>query len=245
MPVLGIAPGSVLGLVLAVAESSGPPAPAPLPGSSDGSGTVTTSAPAQAPRAPKVRRWMVGIEATALQVPVLRPRHLTLDPRFTGGSTPLGGAGVFGRFRPTPLVAVDLAFRSGSGRYRDDTTSDIISSLLLSSEASVFLYLARGDVAQFALEGGVGGIYNRAKYEVGDAEGIQAWGSGFVRMGADAEFLVKRLAFVLALRGYGVFTDTSRVTNKGDMFSGHRQIRAPVTTYQTYVSVTGGLAYRF
>lgn len=226
--------GPALALCLGTAQD---PGPAPT---TDVSASEQRAAPP-----PRRRRWLVGVEATALQVPVLRPTVVTLDPRSTGGSTPMGGAGIFGRFRPVPLVGVELSVRSASGRYKDEATSDVASTLLLLSEASVYLYLARGEVAQFALDAGMGGIYNRTRYEVGDQDGTQAWGSGFVRLGADAEFIVKRIAFVLALRGYGVFTDTSRVNNQGGLFSSAPDARAPVTTYQTYVSVTGGLAYRF
>jgi len=193
------------------------------------------------------RRFMIGLEAVGLQVPALQTQIADIDPRFVGSAATMGGAGLFGRFRPVPLVGLEVGVRSGSVRYRSDGDDDVISQDLVLADAGVLLYLARGEVGQLALDGGIGGIYNRVKYELADEEGIQAFGSGFVRVGVDAEFLVKRVAFVLSLRSYGVFTVRENVRNKGEIMSrASASARlAPAPTLQTFVAAAAGVAYRF
>jgi hypothetical protein len=195
----------------------------------------------------KARRFMLGLEAVGLQVPALRTQVANIDPRFVGSTATMGGAGLFGRFRPVPLVGVELGVRSGSVRYRSDGNDDVVSQDLILFDGGVLLYLARGDVGQLALDAGMGGIYNRVKYELAEEEGIQAFGSGFVRVGVDAEFLVKRVAFVLSLRSYGVFTVRENVKNKGEIMArASTDARlAPAPALQTFVAATAGVAYRF
>jgi hypothetical protein len=195
----------------------------------------------------KPRRFMLGLEAVGLQVPALRTRVANIDPRYVGSTATMGGAGLLGRFRPVPLVGLELGVRSGSVRYRNDGNDDVVSQDLVLADAGVLLYLARGEVGQLALDGGIGGIYNRVKYELAEQEGIQAFGSGFVRVGVDAEFLVKRVAFVLSLRSYGVFTVRENVKNKGEIMAraSASDRLAPAPTLQTFVAAAAGVAYRF
>src|SRR5690606_28115229 len=71
------------------------------------------------PTEEKQRRFLVGIEGVVMQAPPLRPSIVRVDPRFVGRTVALGGLGIFGRFRPMPIVAFDLSVRSGSLRLTD------------------------------------------------------------------------------------------------------------------------------
>jgi hypothetical protein len=239
-PILGLA----VTLLVPTAAGAKPPAKekdAPEPASKD------EAEPAKKDAGVTSRRFMVGLEAVGLQVPALRSMVADIDPRFVGSTATMGGAGLFGRFRAVPLVAVELAVRSGSVRYRDDADDDVVSQDLILADTGVLLYLARGEVGQLALDAGIGGIFNRVKYELADREGTQAFGSGFVRVGVDAEFLVKRVAFVLSLRSYGVFTVRENVRNKGEIMAqaSADARRAPAPALQTFVAAAAGVAYRF
>jgi hypothetical protein len=196
----------------------------------------------------KRRRFMLGLEGVGLQAPALRPTVVSLDPRFTGSTVALGGMGVFGRYRPVPLVAVELGARSGSLRYRSADEPDIVAHDMVMFDVGTLLYLARGEVGQLALDAGVGGIYNRIGYEVGElGRSTQTYGSFFVRVGVDAEFVLKRIAIVLSLRSYGVLTDRDSANNSGPLLEGvtGEQAKAPVQAQQTYVAAAAGMAYRF
>src|SRR5690606_22449018 len=101
-----------------------------------------------------VRRWALGIEGVALQIPPLRPRVAGLDARYLGNSVTTGGVGALARWRVRPILALELAVRSGSLRYR--SRGDLLSQDLLLAELGALLFLARGDVGHFALDAGVG-----------------------------------------------------------------------------------------
>ena len=192
------------------------------------------------------RRFMIGLEGVVMQAPALRSEVVFLDPRFVPRGVAMGGLGLFGRFRVRPLVGFDVNARSGSVRYRDRDSEDVVSHDLIATDLGVLLYLGRGQVAQFAASGGIGGTYNRVRYELEQGlEGTQQWGSGFIRVGAEAEFLIKRVAFVMSLRSYGVFTARDRVSNSGVLFEGSENRRAPVPTLQTHLVGSAGLAFRF
>jgi hypothetical protein len=192
------------------------------------------------------RRFMIGLEGVVMQTPPLRTDVVFLDPRFVGRGVAMGGLGLLGRFRPRPLVGFDVNVRSGSVRYRDREREDVFSHDSIGTDLGVLLYLGRGQVAQFAASAGMGGIYNRVRYELEQGpDGIQQWGSGFVRVGAEAEFLIKRVAFVMSLRSYGVFTVRSHVSNSGELFAGSDDRRAPVPTLATHLVGSAGLAFRF
>jgi hypothetical protein len=208
---------------------------------------VSGSARAGADSAARARRFMVGLEGVGMQVPTLKTPIATVDPRFVGSTTTLGGVGLFGRFRPRPIVGVDLGVRSGSVRYKGEEDDDVMSQDLLAVDAGVLLYLAHGEVGQLALGAGMGGLCHRVRYEFDDRRGTQTFGSGLVRLGADAEFLVKRVAFVLSLRSYGVFTARDNVANRGAIMrdASENARRAPVETLQTFVVASAGVAYRF
>ena len=196
----------------------------------------------------KRRRFLVGIEGVVMQAPPLRPSIVRVDPRFVGRTVALGGLGIFGRFRPMPIVAFDLSVRSGSLRLTDRDDDSVIAQDHVLAEAGVLLFVARGDVAQFAFDGGVGGAFNRIGYDPeGGPSGRQIFGSGLVRVGGDVEFVLKRVAIVLSLRAYGVFTDRDNVDEKGELFEDAPEAlrKAPVPTMQTWLVGSAGVAYRF
>jgi hypothetical protein len=192
------------------------------------------------------RRFMIGLEGVVMQAPALRAEVVFLDPRFVPRGVAMGGLGLFGRFRARPLVGFDVNVRSGSVRYRDRDREDAVSHDLIATDLGVLLYLGRGQVAQFAASGGIGGTYNRVRYELEQGpDGTQEWGSGFVRVGAEAEFLIKRVAFIMSLRSYGVFTARDSVKNSGELFEGSETRGAPVPTLQTHLVGSAGIAFRF
>ncbi|GEM_PF-2933072 len=197
------------------------------------------------------RRFLVGLEAVAMQMPALRPRIAHLDPRYIGESSTLAGVGVFARWRVRPIVGLELGVRSGSFRVRDVHAKGKDESLsydVVMADIGTLLYLVRGEVGHFALDAGAGGIYNLVRYGLeGAGEGRQRFGSGFLRVGVGAEILTKRIAFVLSLRSYGVMTAPGETHTSGRAFEGTSESdrRAPVAALQTYVVGSAGIAYRF
>lgn len=191
------------------------------------------------------RRFLLGVEGVVMQVPPLRPDIVRFDPRFLGRSASLGGLGLLGRLQLHPRIGIEAGVRSGSVRYagRGDEDGPVVSQDQVMADVGVLLYVARGDIAQLAFDAGVGGMGTRVVYEL-EREGTQLFGSGLVRVGADAELLVKRIAFVLSVRSYGVITDRDRVSQRGALLEG-KTLRAPVATLQTYLVASGGIAYRF
>ncbi|HWB75236.1 MAG TPA: hypothetical protein VG755_09775 [Nannocystaceae bacterium] len=100
---------------------------------------------------PLARRFMIGIGGVLMQAAPLRVRAVYLDPRDVGRSVALGGLGVFARFRPRPIVGLDLDVRSGSVRYRRSDADVSVSQDQVIAELGGLLYRGRGDIAQFAL----------------------------------------------------------------------------------------------
>jgi hypothetical protein len=197
---------------------------------------------------PDGRAWMIGLEGVILQAPPLRSQVIHIDPRFVGRSVAMGGGGVFARYRPIQFIGFDVGAHTGSVRYRGQDSDNVVSQDQVLLDAGVLLYLGRGDVAQFALSGGLGGQYSRIGYELESGlEGTQTFGSALFRLGAEAEFLVKRVAFVLSFRTYGVLTDRDNVSSKGALLQGDagERAKAPVPTYQTYLLGSAGIAFRF
>lgn len=200
------------------------------------------------PLPPTARRFIVGVEGVLAQAPPLRPTIVHLDPRALGRTVAMGGFGVFGRYRAFPMVGIEATVRSGSLRYADGRDDSVVSQDNVLADVGVLMYLARGEVAQFAVDAGLGGMWSRIHYEPDDGpDGTHTLGSGLVRVGADAEFLVKRVAFVLSLRGLGVFTTPARAKASGGLFEGSSAAvrRAPVPALQTWLVASAGLGYRF
>jgi hypothetical protein len=193
------------------------------------------------------RRAMIGIGGVLMQAAPLRVRAVQLDPRDVGRSAALGGLALFGRYRPKPIVGLDLEVRSGSVRYRRTDEEIGVSQDQVLAEFGTGLYLGRGDVAQFALSAGLGGMYTLVRYDAGDTAGRQAFGSAVFRLGAEAEFLLKRVAIVLSFRTYGVATPRDRTRSTGAVFDGAsaEDRRAPVAKLATMLVGSLGLAYRF
>jgi len=197
---------------------------------------------------PTSRRFMIGVEGLIAQAPPLRPTVVRLDPRSQGRTVALGGLGAFGRYRPIPLIGVEIGVRSSSLRYADADDDSVVSEDHVLADAGVLLYLARGEIAQFAFDAGAGGSFTRIGYETASSgDGTHTLGSGLVRVGADAEFLVKRVAFVLSLRMVGQFTDPARAKARGALFEGASAAvqRAPVPSRQTWLVASAGIGYRF
>lgn len=188
---------------------------------------------------------MLGVEGVVVQAPPLRPEIVRFDPRFLGRSASLGGLGLVARLQLHPRIGVEAVVRSGSVRYagRDDDDGPVVSQDQVMADLGVLLYVARGDIAQVAFDAGVGGMGTRVVYEL-EREGTQLFGSGVVRVGADLEFLTKRIAFLVSVRSYGVLTDRDRVRQRGALLEG-RSLRAPVATLQTFFVASAGIAYRF
>lgn len=197
---------------------------------------------------PDGRAFALGVEGTILTAPPLRTRVVYVDPRFVGRSTALGGLGVFGRYRPLSFIGFDANIRTGSMRLRaqdDDTT---ISTDQVLADLGALLYLGRGKVSQFALSGGLGGQFQRVRYELDSGlRGTQSFGAFTIRVGAEAEFLVNRVAFVLSFRTYGVVTPRKNARSSGALFDGRsgEDTYAPVAALQTYLAGSAGIAYRF
>ncbi|MCA9654226.1 MAG: hypothetical protein H6712_07620 [Myxococcales bacterium] len=191
------------------------------------------------------RRFMLGLEGVVMQAPPLRPQVVTFDPRFIGRTVSLGGLGLFARLRVHPRISVEATVRSGSARYaaRPTEDPDVVSHDQVAADVGVLLFVARGQMVQLAFDGGVGGMGTRVRYEL-DREGTQLFGSGIVRVGANAEFLVKRIAFVVSVRAMGVLTNVERVRNRGELLQG-RDLPAPVPAMQTLLVGSAGIAYRF
>ncbi|RMH00503.1 MAG: hypothetical protein D6705_00210 [Deltaproteobacteria bacterium] len=164
-----------------------------------------------------------------------------------GNSVALGGAGLFGRFRPVPILAVELSVRSGSVAYRDRDKDKLASEDMLLATTGLLLYLAHAERARLAVDGGLGGQFHRVAYFSKGGKSVQRFGAFLLHTGLDAEFLLSRVAFVLSVRTYGVVTDDRAMTTKGPLFEGATAAdRAlPVATFQTYVAASAGLAYHF
>lgn len=197
--------------------------------------------------APAKRRFLVGIAGVLMQVPPLRLRAVPIDARDVGRTVALGGLGLFGRFRPRPIVGLELDIRSGSVRYtRKDADVSVRQDQLL-VDVGALLYLGRGDVFQLALAGGVGGMATQVRYDAFEASGRQRYGAFTLRVGADAEFLLKRIAIILSFRTYGIVTDRDRATSRGAVLArtNDEGRRAPMATFSTMLSGSIGIAYRF
>ncbi len=242
------------------AEPTGPSEPrsshditgdAEPPSSQDDSGGAEPTGPSESSEvadqdAPPRRRFMVGLEGLVVQAPALRSDAVRFDPRFIGRNVSLAGLGVLGRLRVHPRIAVEATVRSGSVRYagrETDEQDDVVSQDQVMADLGVLLFVARGELAHLAFDAGIGGMGTRVKYEL-DREGTQLFGSGLVRVGADVEFLVKRIAFVVSVRGYGAFTDRDRARNRGPLLQG-KTLRSPVPTLSTMLVGSAGVAYRF
>lgn len=252
----------LLALRLAAPEPTSAPAPAPAPSAAPAGDAPASPEPAPSPAAqrrrarfsafaregdPLKRRAMIGIGGVLMQAAPLRVRAVSLDPRDVGRSVALGGLGLFGRYRPKPIVGLDLEVRSGSVRYRRSDEDVGVSQDQVLAEFGTGLYLGRGDVAQFALSAGLGGMYTLVRYDAGETTGSQAFGSAVFRLGAEAEFLLKRVAIVLSFRTYGVATARDRVRSRGALLEGASAAdrRAPVASFATMLVGSLGLAYRF
>lgn len=188
---------------------------------------------------------MIGLEGLVVQAPPLRPEVIRFDPRFLGRSVAMGGLGLLARYRVHHRISLEATVRSGSVRYagRDTEQDAVVSHDQVMAEAGVLLFVARGDVARLAFDAGFGGMGSRIRYEL-DRDGRQSFGSALFRVGADAEFLVKRIAFVVSLRAYGVLTPASRARQRGALFEG-RTPSMPVAPRQTMLVGSAGVAYRF
>lgn len=246
---------------LPATDQGGPPAPVDTPrrdGASEQPSTAAAPTPeldAKAKRrarwveegAPAKRRFLVGIAGVLMQVPPLRLRAVPIDPRDVGRTVALGGLGLFGRFRPRPIVGLELDIRSGSVRYtRKDADVSVRQDQLL-VDVGALLYLGRGDVFQLALAGGLGGMATQLRYDAFDATGRQRYGAFTLRVGADAEFLLKRIAIVLSFRTYGIVTDRRGAKSSGAVLArtNDEGRRAPMATFSTMLSGSIGIAYRF
>lgn len=197
---------------------------------------------------PDGRAWALGVEGTILTTPPLRTRVVYVDPRFVGRSTALGGLGVFGRYRPLSFIGFDANIRTGSLRLRAEDDDTTISTDQVLADVGALLYLGRGKVSQFAVSSGLGGQFQRVRYELDSGvRGTQSFGAFTIRVGAEAEFLVNRVAFVLSFRTYGVVTPRSNTRTTGALFEGRSaaDTDAPVATLQTYLAGSAGIAYRF
>jgi len=184
---------------------------------------------------------MIGLEGVVFSAPPVQPTALRIDPRYVGRSVALGGMGIFGRYRPISVIAVDVGVRSGSLRYNSRNSSNEMSQDQILADAAVLVYLARGQIAQFALSGGMGGMWNRIGYQVGGENPRQTFGSVVFRVGGEAEFLLKRFAFTLSFRNYAILTPRSRVNNRG--LPG--DTLAPVAKFQSALMGSVGIAFRF
>lgn len=200
----------------------------------------------QPARGPRERRFLLGIEGVGIMAPALRPRITALDARYLGSSVTLGGVGVFARLQAVPRIGLELGVRSGSLRYRNK--ADVISQDMVLAELGVLLYLLRGKVGHFALDGGGGGLFHAIRYELaGRPSGTQIVGGGLVHVGADLELRLRRIAFTASLRALGVVTDVARTRARGELFAGADAAlqRAPVAVFQTFLLGSVGIAYRF
>lgn len=197
---------------------------------------------------PDGRAFALGVEGSIITTPPLRPRVVYVDPRFVGRSTALGGLGVFGRYRPLSFIGFDANIRTGSLRLRAEDSDTTISTDQVLADIGTLLYLGRGEVSQFAFSGGVGGLFHRVRYDLDSGvRGSQSFGAFTMRVGAEAEFLVNRIAFVLSFRTYGVVTPRSNARTSGALFEGRSEAdkAAPVATFSTYLAGSAGIAYRF
>lgn len=194
------------------------------------------------------RKFMIGLAGVIMQAPPIRTKVIYLDPRDIGRSVAMGGVGVFARWRARPMFGLDLDVRSGSVRYGRSSDTVSASQDQFLADLAALLYLGRGDVAQFALSGGIGGMASIVRYNGSDDKsGRQLWGSATFRVGAEAEFLFKRLALVLSFRAYGVAAGKSAVRNKGELLDRAAEdgALAPAPKFATMLVGSAGIAYRF
>lgn len=235
-------PGPTARAPMAVVAPASTPAKAAKPASGTGRRGRT---PWWKEGAESKRKFMVGLAGVIMQAPPIRTEVVYLDPRDIGRSVAMGGLGVFARWRAKPIFALDLDVRSGSVRY--GRSSDVSASQdQFLADLAALLYLGRGDVAQFALSGGIGGMASIVRYGgTGDTTGRQTWGSVTFRVGAEAEFLFKRLALVLSFRAYGVAAHRAGVSNKGELVERAGNPLAPTAPFTTMLVGSAGIAYRF
>lgn len=236
------------GLLVALAPAPVTPADAPSEGvpaaDDDGPSPVVLQQGPRLAAPPDERRWMVGLEGVVLQTPPAQPPVITLDRRTVGRSAASGGVGLFGRYRPIRFIALDLGARTTRISYQGKKANDTVREDHVMADAAVLLYLGRGEIAQFAVSGGVGGQYLRFQYDLESGpDGTQAYGSALFRAGAEAEFLFSRFAFLLAVRSYGVWTDVDRVRATGDL--GVAAAEPPIAALQLYLYGSAALAVRF
>ncbi|MEE9383445.1 MAG: hypothetical protein V3V08_08530 [Nannocystaceae bacterium] len=197
------------------------------------------------------RRFMIGIEAVGMQVPPLRSTVVKIDRRTVGDTATLGGVGLFFRFRPTDPVGVDATIRSGSLRYVDTSraSDSVISQDVVSADIGTIFYLARGEMGGVGVDAGLGGIYNRVGYALGeDPASSESFGSFMARVGFNVELVTTRVAFVFAVRSLGVITPRGGSTQEGPAFQGATTAKRrppPSPTFQTFVVGSAGIAYRF
>ncbi|HFE47439.1 MAG TPA: hypothetical protein ENJ18_18445 [Nannocystis exedens] len=191
---------------------------------------------------------MVGLEGIALQTAPLHTQLIRFDRRYLGQSTTLGGAGLFGRWRANERIALDLGVRSGSLRLQGSEGHDLVAQDLLLAEFATLLYIAHGEIGHLAIDGGFGGLAHQIRYSRSDGrEGTQRAGAALFRVGLDIELLLKRIAFVISLRTYGVITDRKRTSAQGTIFEGiDPELRlVPLPVFQTHMIGAAGVAYRF
>jgi hypothetical protein len=201
---------------------------------------------AAAGKPPRERKFLLGVEGMGLQVPALRPKIAALDSKYLGPTVTLGGIGVIGRWQVVPIVALELAVRTGSLRYH--SRGDVISQDMVLAEAGALLYLLRNTIGHLAIDGGAGGLVHAIRYELHDRpRGSQRVGAALIHVGVDLEIRLRRIAFTASLRSYGVITDVARTAARGALFDGvpESQRRAPVAVLSTYLLGSVGIAYRF
>jgi hypothetical protein len=237
---------------VAIAGASGPSAAARVPafaalGPASSPTSTTGRGRARRPwwrEGPESRRkFMIGLAGVIMQAPPIRTEVVYLDPRDIGRSVAMGGVGLFARWRARPIFGLEADVRSGSVRYGRGGDVSVSQDQFL-AELAALLYVGRGDVAQFALSGGLGGMGSIVRYGgAGDRSGRQTWGSATFRVGAEAEFLFKRLALVLSFRAYGVAAGRSGVRNKGVLVE--PGTLAPAPAFATMLVGSAGIAYRF
>jgi hypothetical protein len=153
---------------------------------------------------------------------------------------------VFFRFRPVPIVGFDLSITSGSLRYKDSASGLRIRQDHALWSVGMLLYLTQSKVAQFALSGGTGALAHVVRYDGRARDGKQVFGSGLVFVGAEGEFLLKRVGFILSIRMYGIGTPRSTRTS-GQLFEGASsgEKRAPLPRFQTALLASAGVSIRF
>lgn len=245
-------------------STTGAPAKAPTRSAAtlpNAAASRTTPRGVDAPRQPSGKRratprdwpFLLALGVTGLQVPIVRPSVVRLDPRATGRATTMIGGAASLRWVPRvndtvrggPWIGLDVGFRSGSVRFRDATeegaadspppatsqpntlSSAKVAHDVFAFETAALLYLAKSQFARLAVDAGGGGMVQLVRYDLAADDASQRFGSGFVRLGATVEVLVSRVAFVFDLRGYGVVTDRRAVVSRGAVFSDEAKAANP------------------